>query len=72
MFVGAEVDLIEDIAKSWADRVTSPSDGKRVRVGWTVVDPVRKDIVYTVCKTCRCIGTSFDLDVSNIVTRTIR
>ena len=50
VFVGMEADWIEHIAKTWADKVTSPSDEALVRVGWTVVDPVRRDIIYTVCK----------------------
>ena len=72
VFVGAEVDRIRRIEMSWADEILSPSDQGRVPMGWTAVDPVRKDIIYTVCKIRRCIGTSFDLDVSTIVTRMIR
>ena len=50
VFVGMEVDWIEHIAMTWADKITSLSDEELVRVGWTVIDPVRKDIIYTVCK----------------------
>lgn len=45
MFVGTKVDRIERIAKAY-----SSSNPALVRVGWTVVDLMREDVIYTVCK----------------------
>lgn len=74
VFVGTENDHgeLERMAAKWVNTIVMPTRQTCVQVGWAVVDPVCEDVVYTVRKNVSVYAMSFDLDVSTILTKTIR
>lgn len=49
VFVGTDQDCVESFAKKYTGKIFFPTKKKGVRVGWSVVNPVRGEVIFKVC-----------------------